>query len=270
MTRSAVFALLTRESLRDAARRRVVPAVIALCLLTLGSINSCTTCNAEITTTGVDASSLDVLGWVGVSVLGVLALFCVALAGLLASDHLSSSLEDGSGLLILTRPVERRTFVFSRLAGTLCVSGLATFVMMGGASLMLALRGDLAVMPALLALLVTWMNCISVAALAMTLSLFLPRVATFLCLVGFVGWTSMANLISISGGGLGFVSHMLNDFGPPILTAVVVPLAEWAGQPMQGVSSLDLVFRLGLWVFASISSLLFLFQQQELVRFEPR
>lgn len=270
MTDTAIFSLLTRESLRDAARRRVVPAVIALCLLTLGSINSCTTCNAQITTTGVDASSLDILGWVGVSVLGVLALFCVMLAGLLASDHLSSSLEDGSGLLILTRPVKRTTFVLSRLAGTLCVSGLATLVMMGGASLMLVLRGDLSVMPALMALAVTWMNCLSLAALAMMVSLFLPRVATFLCLVGFVGWTSMANLISMSGGGLGFVSQVLNDFGPPILTAVVVPLADWAGQPTGEVSSLDLVFRLGLWMFASISSLTFLFKQQELVRFEPR
>ncbi|MEE3328105.1 MAG: hypothetical protein VX252_12280, partial [Myxococcota bacterium] len=146
----------------------------------------------------------------------------------------------------------------------------ATVIMMGGASLMLAVRGDLAGAPALMALLVTLVNCVSVAALAMMFSLFLPRVVTFLCLVGFVGWTSMANLIAVSGGGLGFVSQVLNDFGPPILTAVVVPLAHWAGQPMEGVSTLDLTFRLGLWVFASVSSLTFLFQQQELVRFEPR
>ena len=268
MTTGQIFFLLTRESLRDAARRRIVPAVIGLCLLTLGSINSCTTCNAEITTTGIEASSLDILGWVGVSVMGVLALFCVTLAGLLASDHLSSSLEDGSGLLVLTRPVKRRTFVFSRLSGTLCVSGLATLIMMGGASLMLILRGDLSGTPALVALLATLVNCISIASLAMMFSLFLPRVVTFLCVVGFVGWTSMANLISLSGSGLGFVSEVLNSFGPPILTAVVVPLAHWAGQPVEGVSSLDLIFRLGLWVFASISSLTFFFQQQELVRFE--
>jgi hypothetical protein len=154
--------------------------------------------------------------------------------------------------------------------GTLCVSGLATLVMMGGASLMLVLRGDLSGVPALVALGVTLLNCISIASLAMMLSLFLPRVVTFLCVVGFVGWTSMANLISMSGGGLGLVSEVLNGFGPPILTAVVVPLGHWAGQPIEGVSSLDLGFRLGLWVFASISSLSFFFQQQELVRFEPR
>ena len=270
MTDAGIFRLLTKESLRDAARRRVVPAVIVLCLLTLGSINSCTTCNAQITANGVDTSSVDILGWVGVSVLGVLALWSVTLAGLLASDHLSASLEDGSGLLVLTRPVKRRVFVLSRLSGTLCVSGMATLVIMGGASMMLFVRGDLPIWPALVALSVTLANCVSVAALAMLISLFLPRVATFLYVVGFVGWTSMANLISVSGGELGFVSLVLNDFGPPLLTGVVVPLANWSGQPLDGVSTLDIIFRLGLWMFASISSLFFFFQQQELVRFESR
>ncbi|MCH2185198.1 hypothetical protein MK280_04935 [Myxococcota bacterium] len=270
MTDAGLFRLLTKESLRDAARRRIVPAVIGLCLLTLASINSCTTCNAEITTNGVDASTLDIFGWVGVSVLGVLALWSITLAGLLASDHLSSSLEDGSGLLVLTRPVKRRVFVLSRLSGTLCVSGTATLVIMGGASLMLFVRGDLPFGPALVALAVTWINCVSIAALAMLLSLLIPRIATFLCVVGFVGWTSMANLISMSGGGLGFVSLVLNNFGPPLLTGVIVPLANWSGQPISGVSNLDLAFRLGLWAFASVSSLIFVFQQQELARFESR
>jgi ABC-type transport system involved in multi-copper enzyme maturation permease subunit len=268
MTDAGTYRLLTRESLRDAARRRVVPAVIVLCLLTLGGINSCTTCNAQITTNSVDPSSVDILGWVGVSVLGVLALWSITLAGLLASDHLSASLEDGSGLLVLTRPVKRRVFVLSRLSGTLAVSGIATMVIMGGASIMLFVRGDLPMWPALVALLVTLVNCISLAALAMLLSLFLPRIATFLCVVGFVGWTSMANLIAVSGGGLGFVSLVLNDFGPPLLTGVVIPLANWSGQPIDGVSTLNIAFRLGLWVFASVSSLFFVFEKQELVRFE--
>ena len=63
---------------------------------------------------------------------------------------------------------------------------------------------------------------------------------------------------------------MLNDFGPPLLTGVVIPLANWSGQSIDGVSTLDIIFRLGLWMFASISSLFFFFQQQELVRFESR
>jgi uncharacterized membrane protein YqaE (UPF0057 family) len=147
---------------------------------------------------------------------------------------------------------------------------MATLVIMGGASMMLFVRGDLPIWPALVALSVTLVNCVSVAALAMLISLFLPRVATFLCVVGFVGWTSMANLISVSGGELGFVSLVLNDFGPPLLTGVVIPLANWSGQSIDGVSTLDIIFRLGLWMFASISSLFFFFQQQELVRFESR
>ena len=270
MTAPPVFRLLARESLRDAARRRIVPAVVVLCLLTLGSINRCTTCNAQITTNGTNASSLDVLGWVGVSVMGLLAVWSLILAGMLASDHLSASLEDGSGLLVMARPVSRRQFALARLAGTLVIAQLAAIVMMGGASGMLSLRGDLAVWPALLSILATLINCITVAALAMLSSFFLPRIVTFMCVVGGVAWTAIANAMSVSGLSLGIVGGLLDGFGPPILTGVVMPLAVWSGQAVAGASALDVVLRLGLWASASVFFLLFIFDRQELTGFEPR
>jgi len=270
MTALRVFRLLARESLRDAARRRIVPAVVVLCLLTLGSINSCTTCDTQITTNGMESSSLDVLGWIGVSVMGVLAVWSVILAGMLASDHLSASLEDGSGLLLLARPVSRRQFVVARLAGTLVIAQSAVIIMMGGAAGMLSVRGDLVVWPSLLAVFATLVNCLTVAALAMLFSLFLPRIVTFLCVVGGVGWTAIANLMSASGLELGIIGGLLNGFGPPILSGVMMPLAVWSGQAGNWAAGLDVVFRLGLWAFASVSSLLFIFDRQELTRFEPR
>ena len=267
---ASVFFLLVLESLQDAARRRIVPAILVLCFLTLVSINSCTTCNAEITTNNLQAPPVDIFGWVGVSVLGVLAVWSLILAGMLASDHLSASLEDGSGLLILTRPVSRKQFALARLFGTLLITWSAVIVMMGGASFMLSLRGDLSLWPALIALAATLVNCVSIAALAMFISLFLPRIVTFLCVVGFVGWTAIANLMSASGMTLGLWSDVLDRFGPPILSSVIIPLAAWSGQAIESVSVTEIVFRLGLWLFASLSSLLFFFAQQELSRFEAR
>lgn len=271
MIEMPVLRLLTRESLRDASRRRIVPAVIILCFLTLASINSCTTCNAEISTNvQADTSQLDVLAWLGLTVMGVLAAWSVVLAGLLASDHLSSSLEDGSGLLILARPVSRRDFVLARLTGVLAIALTTVVVTLGGASAMLSARGDLVVWPALLAIGATMANCVSLAALAMLSSLFLPRIVTFLCVLAGVAWTSIANLLSASGAELGFVGGLLDAFGPPILSGVIVPLAVWSGQSISGPSSFEVIARLVIWAFGSVAVLVFVFGRQELTRFELR
>ena len=76
--------------------------------------------------------------------------------------------------------------------------------------------------------------------------------------------------MSASGMTLGLWSDVLDRFGPPILSSVIIPLAAWSGQAIESVSVTEIVFRLGLWLFASLSSLLFFFAQQELSRFEAR
>ena len=52
------LALLAREGLHDAARRRVVPAVAGLCLLTLAMVNSCTQCSPMVKTPGGELEAL--------------------------------------------------------------------------------------------------------------------------------------------------------------------------------------------------------------------
>ena len=42
-----VFGLLAREALADATRRRIVPLIAAMALLSLFFVNTCTSCSAD-------------------------------------------------------------------------------------------------------------------------------------------------------------------------------------------------------------------------------
>lgn len=264
------FGLLAREGLRDAARRRVVPAVVGLCLLTLAMVNSCTRCSPVVESNGGQLETLAVFGWAGVVTVGILALWCVILAGLVAADHLSSTLEDGSALLVLSRPLSRRTFASARLAGSLIISVAAAFFLLGGAGLLLSIRGGLPLLPAFLAIGATVVNCVAVAALAMVSSLYLPRLVTFLLVIGGTTSVAMANLMSASGMDLGSVFVLLDEMGPPVLSAIVLALSGWSGQPIDGDAGLSVAARLLIWSAGSVSTLLFLFDQRELTHYEPR
>ena len=267
---SGSLALLGVEGLRDAARRRVVPAVAGLCLLTLAMVNSCTQCSPMVETPGGQLEALAVFGWAGVVAVGMLALWCSILAGLVAADHLASTLEDGSALLVLARPVSRRTFALARLSGSLIISFAACFFLLGGTGILVAVRGDLAFLPAVLAIVASMVNCVAVAALAMVSSLYLPRVVTFLLVIGGVSAVAVANLMSSAGMSLGAVSGLLDEMGPPILSAVVLALSGWSGQSFEGSSLLDIGLRMAVWTGGSVSTLLFLLDRLELTQYEPR
>ena len=117
------FSVLAVEALRDAVRRRIVMAIVVLSLLSLMVVDSCTACAAgEVTINGEVRSLNDVAGAAGANLYAWLGLWIVVLAGLLASDHLQQTLEDGSANLCLARPVSRTAFAMARLAGALAVA----------------------------------------------------------------------------------------------------------------------------------------------------
>jgi hypothetical protein len=113
-------------------------------------------------------------------------------------------------------------------------------------------------------------NCIAVAALAMTSSLYLPRLVTFLLVIAGVSLVAVANLMSASGATLGMVTGLLDEMGPPILSAVVLALSGWSGQPVDSGALLDIAARMLIWTGGSVSTLLFLFDHRELTQYEPR
>jgi ABC-type transport system involved in multi-copper enzyme maturation permease subunit len=263
--------LLTVAGIQDAARRRIVPALVVVCLVSLMMVNSCTQCSsgASIQTDG-GLGQLDVALWAGVGVFLVLTFWIIVLAGLLASDHLTATLEDGSALLVLARPVSRSSLALSRLLGSLTISLGAGLVLQLGATGFLFVRSDLGPGPALLAMMATALSAISVAAFSMTVSLFMPRIVTFLLILGSVTLISILNMVSFSGGQLEGIYDLFNRMGPPFATSVTLALVPWSGQSIPMNLALDVTARLFLWAFAGLSTLIFFFRRLELTRLEPR
>ncbi len=260
----AALRLLTVEAVRDAARRRVVLAVLVLCFLCLTTLDRCTSCNASIDLRGDIAQSVDVLGWAGMAVFCVLALWTVTLAGLLASDHLSESLDDGSARLVLARPVARDTFALSRLAGSLLVSLAAAVIVLGGASFFLSTRNALPLAPAVVATVACILSAIAVASLAMTASLYLPRIATMLFVITVVTGFSLLNLASLSGIELRGLYGVLDQLGPPLASSIAVALAPWSGRIPENADVLSVALRLVLWAAGGVALLVSSFRRYEI------
>ncbi len=259
---SRQFRALAIEAVLDAVRRRVVAAIAVLSLLGLWLVKSCT--GALTVTDGgqpVDPSNL--LGWTSTVLFGALALWTVTLAGLLAADHLSQALSDGSASLALARPVSRTTFVLARLLGALAVA-------LGAGALLLVPTGfsvhgrGLAMVPALEAATACALGATMVGSLAMAVSLWLPRLAGFLFAVAAVGFVALVNLSSMFGAELSGVAAAVDRFGPPLATAVFSALGPWYGQAPDPSWRMALSLRLVLWVAGSMGLLVLAFRREEI------
>ncbi len=261
---SARLGLLTAEAVHDARRRRIVPVVFVVCIVSLLMMHSCTSCTAELRVEGDIAAPLDILSWAGVSLFCVIGLWIIVLAGLLAADHLAASLEDGSAVLLLSRPVSRAEFVIARLLGTLAVSIGAGAILLGGATFFLSTRGDFSVAPAMLACLACLLGSVTAAALSMTVSLYLPRVATFLLVIGFVALTSTVNLLGLSGVELSALYAAVDRAGPPFATGIVRALAPWSDGKVADPGAFEVALRLVLWAVGSVAALGFVFRRREI------
>lgn len=257
------FRLLCAEAIRDAFRRRTVAVVAVVCVLTLLMMESCSGCQAQIELEGDAARALDVLSWAGVAAWCVLALWVVTLAGLLSADHLSESLDDGSAHLILARPVSRDTYALSRLAGALAVALGAGLVLLGGATFFVGVRNALPLAPALVAFGACAFSCVSIGALAMLASLHLPRMASVMLVFLAIATISGVNLYSVAAGGVDGFYGVVDRFGPPLGSSVLLALAPWAGQSLEHVDAGDVIVRLVVWALGSVSLLVWSFRRCE-------
>ncbi|HEX2484437.1 MAG TPA: hypothetical protein VHQ66_04005 [Myxococcota bacterium] len=265
----AQFFALAAEAVRDAVRRRIAVALAALSLLSLVGVDSCTSCGAG--TFVVDGQPVDVtrlLGWTGMVLYGLLALWTVALAGALASDHLEQTLADGSALLALARPVGRGTFALARLAGALAVSFGTGAVLLAGTALFLRTRYALPLGPAAFAAASAALSAVAVGALAMTASLVLPRLATIaLVFVGVAG-IAFANVAGLAGAELSPLWSALHRFGPPIGSGLALAVSSWTGRELPAPPALVLA-RLALWATFAPALLTVVFRRIDLGRAGP-
>jgi ABC-type transport system involved in multi-copper enzyme maturation permease subunit len=246
---------------------------MAIALLSLGSlmlIDGCTTCSGgEVTINGEARSVQDLGGAVGTLLIVVLGLWTCLLAGVLGTDHLQQTLEDGSASLCLSRPISRRQFALARLAGALSVALIPGLVLLAAAAGLLHLRGGLPLGPAMGAGVAYILGATTCGAIGMTVSLAMPRLASLLVVFACVGLTTLANVAAHFDPGPGLLAT-IHQAGPPLAASIWTVLDPWidavslAGdtEPFTGIPGAWL--RLGVWTAGSIGALLWTFERQEL------
>jgi ABC-type transport system involved in multi-copper enzyme maturation permease subunit len=262
----SVWARLTREALADALRRRIVPVVAVLAVLSLFVVESCTSCSPAATRDGQPIEAAQLVGFGALVGAVLLGLWAIVLAGVLASDHLAEPLADGSAELVLARPVSRGVFALSRLAGAWALAGSAAAVLLAAQAALLHLRQGLPLAPAALALLACLAGAATVAALAMTASLWLPRVVTALAVLALVGLVGAVNVAARMGIALRGVPAWIDAVGPPLASAPMAALAPWVASEDPSAGGLALALRSLAWLASSVALLVWSFRRVELGR----
>jgi len=263
---TTVFRALAVEAFRDAMRRRIVPVIAVFALLSLLAVDSCTSCagSSQVVENGTRVSVDDISGWTGMLIFTVLSLWVMVLAGLLASDHLAETVLDGSAHLTLARPVRRSEFALARLAGSLGIAYTTGVVVLSVSAYLLHLRSGVPLGAAIWAGLACAAAAFVVAALAMALSLVLARIAAAMSVLFFVGAIALVNAFALFGVSLGRLGEVVQQFAPPLCTAVVVALEPWIAPVNPDVVPAIMVLKLALWMIASVLILLATFQKREL------
>ena len=267
LTTGTAFRALAGEAFADAIRRRIVPVIVVISLLSLMAVDGCTRCaTGQLDVNGQVVPMADLAGWTGMVIFSALALWTMVLAGVVASDHLSHPLTDGSAALSLARPVSRNTFALSRLAGALAISYATGALLLGGTAALLAVRTGAAPGAALWAGAACAAGSFTVACLSMTSSLWLPQIATALLVFASVGAVAAVNLVGQFGAELGGFLGAIEHYGPPLATSVIVALGPWIEPTAVRGEPLELAVRSALWCAASGGLLLASFHRLELGR----
>jgi hypothetical protein len=256
---------LTLESLGDAVRRRVGIVVLALGLLSLFFVDTCTSCSPTVVRDGEAVELSELSGVTGIVLVVSLGLWIQVLAGVLASDHLAEPVSDGSAHLVLSRPVSRAAFALSRLAGVLLLSLGTGALLLGVCGALLAQRQGLDPGPLAAAAAACTAAAITVAASAMAVSLWLPRTATALGVLAVVWGIAWIEVLGGFGVELSPALAALRRFGPPLAGGMVSALAGWLGEtpPVAG-EPVAWAGRALVWCGLSLAALVGAFRRLEL------
>lgn len=248
--------ILAADALRDAVRSRLVWAVGFVSGVLLLGVDSCT--GAWQGTVDLDGQALDLsrIGRaVGVPAFVLLGGGVMTLAGLLGADALARPLRDGTADLVLARPVGRSSYALARLAGALGISFGVGAALLGAATWLLHQRQEASLLPALAAAGACALGACVAASFAMTISLFLTRVAASVIVLFMLGAVALANCLGLFldlRGTLG----ALDRFGPPLFSSVALAVARWAPSlPIEG-DFREAALRLAAWLVAGLALLL--------------
>lgn len=262
-----VFAWLAGEAFADAVRRRIVPVIAALALLSLLFVDTCTSCSPTVESDGQLFTVPEIAGAGGLAMLVLLGLWTAVLAGFLAADHLSAPLNDGSANLLLARPISRASYVLARLVGAWAMAAVAGVFVLVATTLLLYLRQGLGVGPAGAAIGFVLVNAVCVAALAMALSLWLGSTLASLAVLASVWGLASLEVATQMGAEFWGPIRALVAFGPPLAAAPIGYLTPWLGAEAPPQANLALVAtRSVAWAIAGALVLLTAFRRVDLGR----
>jgi hypothetical protein len=259
-----VLRILTAEAVADAVRRRIVPVIAGLALVSLFFLDSCTSCSPTVTENGQQLELAQIAGFAGMISVVSLGLWSLVLAGVLAADHLAEPLSDGSANLVLARPVSRGAFASSRLGGTLGLAMLTAAVLLGASGVLFSLRQGLAFAPVVGVFVACGVSAVTVASLAMAASLWLPRTVTALLVFGSVWGIGILETSVRLGAEIGGLAGAVARYGPPLAGTMIAALGSWVEQPPATEAVIGMGIRAFVWAVASVAGLIFAFRSIEL------
>lgn len=265
------FAILAAEAFRDGLRRRLALVVAVALVLGLASAESCSQVglgDLSFNEQPIDRHML--AGFVAPLLFVFQALTVLAIAGLVAADHLARPLAEGNAVLWLARPVSRGAWAGARLAGALAIALAAGALLLGGTGALLVIRQGVSVGPIVAASAATALGALVVASLAMAASLVLGRAAIVLLVMVGLALVVAANaywmLVGLVHGGVeasGLLA-LVDRFGPPLFTAIAAGVAAWNPHvEMDGLYRSALA-RLAVWAVIGVTLLLALFRRREI------
>lgn len=264
MSRLRAFHRLAAEAVRDSLRSRSGLAIFVSAALCLLFVERCSGATAIFEHGGRTIDPAVFSRVIGPLLYGLVALFLVAAAGLVACDVLARPIEDGTVSLWLARPVSRTLYALARLAGAVTLSGVVGAVVLLAATVLVTARYDLSYGPGLVGMAVFLADAVVVSAVAMAASLFLPRLLTLFLVVTWVQLVLFANLAHMVGAVFGGWLGALERWGPPLGTALLFALSPWVGLDADGGLALGVFLRLGLWAAGSVALVAFVFRRLEL------
>ena len=265
------FRVLAVEAFRDGLRRRLALVVVIALVLGVASAQSCTQMGVgDLSVNGREIDPGTVAGFIAPLLFAFQALTVLAIAGLVAADHIARPLAEGNAVLWLARPVSRATWAGARLAGALGIALAAGAALLGSTGAMLVMRQGVAVGPALIGAAATALGAVVVASFAMAASLAIGRTAVALLVLIGLAVVVIANGLGIAadlahpgvdyGGFLGTI----DGYGPPLLRSIAAAVAPWTRVDPGVLPLAPSLARLGVWAALGVGLLLFLFHRREI------
>jgi ABC-type transport system involved in multi-copper enzyme maturation permease subunit len=258
------FHLLAVEAFQDALRSRLGLAVAGCALLALVVVDRCTSLEGSFVLNGESLDPGTTRQAFGPILFGWVSLFLLAASGLVASDGLARPVADGSIALWLARPVSRTVYALARLAGTLALAILAGGAALAAGALLLHARHGFTFEPALFAGLVYAASTIVVSALAMALSIYVPRVVTLFAVILWIQLIVVGNAAHLLGASFGGWLAALEHWGPPLGTALFYAMSGWVSLRPDPHEAALVMLRLVVWIGLSAALLVLSVRRLEL------